>query len=82
VELEELRELLLIGAETMEGWEGCGEREGKRRKCVDFSPNRCGKNLISQEVGNEYVGKIFGFSDIILTDTFALCCSLLVYSMC
>jgi hypothetical protein len=47
VELEELRELWLIGAETMKGWEG---KEEKRRKCVDFSPNRCGKYLTSQDV--------------------------------
>jgi hypothetical protein len=26
------------GAEMMEGWEGCGEKEKKTRKCVDFSP--------------------------------------------
>jgi hypothetical protein len=39
VELSELRELWLIGAEMMEGWEGWGEKEEKRRKCVNFSPN-------------------------------------------
>jgi hypothetical protein len=50
VELEELRELWLIGAEMMEGWEGCGDKEEKGRKCVDFSPNRCGKSLTSQDV--------------------------------
>jgi hypothetical protein len=50
VELEESRDLWLIGAETMEGWEGCGEKEEKRRNFVNFSPNRCGKYLTSQDV--------------------------------
>jgi hypothetical protein len=50
VEYEELRELLLIGAEMMESWEGCGEKEEKRRSCVNFSPSQCCEYLASQDV--------------------------------
>jgi hypothetical protein len=83
VELEELRELWLIGAETMEGWEGCGEKEEKKGESVSISDSTDVTNISPHRMYEMYMfGKYLLFSDIILTDTFALGCSLWVHRMC
>ncbi len=53
---------VVVDRSRMEGWEGCWEKEEKRRKCVNISPNRFDKYLTSQDVWNVYVRKIFAFS--------------------
>jgi hypothetical protein len=81
VELEELKELWLIGAE----WRDGRDVEKKRRKgeSVSISHQIDSTNISPHRMYEMYMlGKYLLFPDIILTDTFASCCLLWVHRMC